>query len=84
MQYHWIRDQVGQRKVTVFWCKGSANVADFFTKALPVHKHQLFKNLLVNSPNDNTVNPSLTKREQKSHANRFAILSTDDYESDTD
>ena len=40
MQFHWIRDRVRQHFYTVQWRKGSDNLADFFTKPLPVHAHR--------------------------------------------
>ena len=40
MRYHWIRDRVAQKEFVVYWHPGTDNLADFFTKALPVH---LFK-----------------------------------------
>ena len=39
MRYHWIRDQVKQQKFKVTWKPGKLNLADFFTKAHPVHHH---------------------------------------------
>jgi hypothetical protein len=39
MRYHWIRDQVHQKKLRVTWKAGKLNLADFFTKAHPVHHH---------------------------------------------
>ena len=39
IRYHWIRDQVKQQKFKVTWKAGKLNLADFFTKAHPVHHH---------------------------------------------
>ena len=39
MQFHWIRDRVRQRQFNVTWRQGAYNLANFFTKALPVHLH---------------------------------------------
>ena len=39
MRYHWIRDQVKLNHFTVTWERGLDNLADFFTKAHPVHHH---------------------------------------------
>ena len=47
MRYHWIRDQVTQRKISVNWQPGSVNLADFFTKANPVHHHKLIRSRYV-------------------------------------
>ena len=40
MRFHWIRDRINQGHFIVQWIKGTSNLADFFTKALPVHLHQ--------------------------------------------
>ena len=53
MQYHWIRDRVARQQFIVEWRKGEHNLADFFTKALPVHVHQSFMPLLVRIPDAN-------------------------------
>jgi hypothetical protein len=50
MKFHWIRDRVQQGHFNVIWRKGSLNLADFFTKSLPVHVHQSTMPLLVFSP----------------------------------
>jgi hypothetical protein len=39
MRYHWIRDQVRLKTFKVTWRAGKLNLADFFTKAHPVHHH---------------------------------------------
>ena len=39
MRYHWIRDQVKINNFSVTWKPGVDNLADFFTKAHPVHHH---------------------------------------------
>lgn len=43
MRYHWIRDQVAQGKLQVKWEKGSANLADYFTKAHPVSHYNVMR-----------------------------------------
>ena len=40
MRYHWIRDQVKIGIFNVIWKPGKLNLADFFTKAHPVHHHK--------------------------------------------
>jgi hypothetical protein len=50
MKFHWIRDRVRQKHFSVIWRKGEHNLADFFTKSLPVHVHQSLMPLLVYSP----------------------------------
>jgi hypothetical protein len=50
MRFHWIRDRIQQGQFVVTWRKGVDNLADFFTKALPVHLHQTLMPLLVHIP----------------------------------
>jgi 3',5'-cyclic AMP phosphodiesterase CpdA len=50
MKFNWIRDRVRQKHFIISWRKGEHNLADFFTKALPVHIHQSLMPLLVFSP----------------------------------
>ena len=50
MRFHWIRDRIKQGHFVVTWIKGANNLADFFTKALPVHQHQLLMSKLVFTP----------------------------------
>ena len=52
MRFHWIRDRISQRQFQVLWRKGANNLANFFTKALPVHVHQDLMPFLVHSPSD--------------------------------
>jgi hypothetical protein len=39
LRFHWLRDRVRQEQFSVEWVKSDDNIADFFTKALPVHQH---------------------------------------------
>ena len=39
LRFHWLRDRVRQAQFTVKWVKSGDNIADFFTKALPVNQH---------------------------------------------
>ena len=50
MRYHWIRDRIQQGQYIVTWRKGVHNLADFFTKPLPVHLHRSLMPLLVHVP----------------------------------
>jgi hypothetical protein len=50
MRWHWIRDRVQQGQFSVHWISGAQNLADFFTKSLPVHKHREFAPLLAFAP----------------------------------
>jgi hypothetical protein len=64
MRFHWIRDRIKQGHFNVQWRAGVDNLADFFTKPLPVHVHQNLMKLLVQVP------PSLTTKFQSKHSNR--------------
>jgi hypothetical protein len=50
MRFHWIRDRIRQGHFRVSWRKGENNLADFFTKALPVHTHKSLMPLIVFTP----------------------------------
>ena len=52
MRFHWIRDRIRQGHFAVQWRKGAHNLADFYTKALPVYKHQELMQFLVHIPAD--------------------------------
>eukprot|EP01034_Spumella_vulgaris_P031394 gene31394-38776_t len=69
MRYHWVRDRIRSGLINVYWRKGADNLADFFTKALPVHRHQELMALLVHSP-PQPHNASLNQRAKRSHAYR--------------
>eukprot|EP01034_Spumella_vulgaris_P021900 gene21900-27977_t len=70
MRYHWLRDRIRNGDFRVLWCTGVDNVADFFTKALPVHRHQHVKRALVRCAPSTTVNPSHNKRVTQSRHHR--------------
>jgi hypothetical protein len=70
MRFHWIRDRIRQCQFQVSWIKGAINFADFFTKALPAHRHRELKPLLVRGVPHNPANPSLPKQLQRNHTHR--------------
>jgi hypothetical protein len=47
MRYHWIRERSDNGIYRILWEKGSTNVADYFTKALPVWKTRAYAKLFV-------------------------------------
>ena len=47
LRFHWLRDRIRQEQFTITWVKSEENIADFFTKALPVHQHIQRRNQLV-------------------------------------
>ena len=63
MRFHWIRDRVRQGQFTITWRQGAHNLADFFTKPLPVHVHQALMPFLINTPtNSNPYHRSRASR----------------------
>ena len=50
MRFHWIQDRIAQGQFTVQYREGEHNLADFFTKALPVASHHAVMKFLVNVP----------------------------------
>ena len=50
MRYHWIRDQVQQLNFSITWEKGAGNLADYFTKAHPVHHYVTMRSTYVSTP----------------------------------
>ncbi len=41
MRFHWLRDRIDQGQFRVVFVPGKNNLADFFTKALPVARHKV-------------------------------------------
>ena len=68
MKFHWTRDRIRLGQFHVVWRKGQHNLADFFTKSLPVHQHKKTSSLLVQVP-PVTFAPTQTK-----HSNRSTSL----------
>jgi hypothetical protein len=50
MRWHWIRERVRNKHFEIFWTPGTTNIADFFTKALPVTKFNIYKKQIIYSP----------------------------------
>jgi hypothetical protein len=55
MRLHWIRDWVRQGHFRVLFIRGLHNVADFFTKPLPVARHRVLAPLIAADPTDSTI-----------------------------
>jgi hypothetical protein len=64
MRFHWVRDRVQQKHFDVQWRPGANNLADFFTKPLPVHQHQAIMPFLVHTP-PNPANSFLRSRAKR-------------------
>jgi hypothetical protein len=52
MRLHWIRDRVRQGYFRVVFIRGISNVADFFTKPLPVARHRVLAPFIAADPAD--------------------------------
>jgi hypothetical protein len=52
MRLHWIRDRVRKGHFRVVFISGLHNVADFFTKPLPVARHRVLAPLITADPAD--------------------------------
>ncbi len=60
LHLHWIRDRVRKGHFRVLFIRGLHNVADFFTKALPVTRHRVLAPFIAADPNDTTSIDNLT------------------------
>jgi hypothetical protein len=49
-QYHWIQERTASGDYTLVWKKGTHNLADFLTKAHPIHHFQAMAPFLVSYP----------------------------------
>jgi hypothetical protein len=72
MNFHWIRDRVRQQQFHITWLKGANNLADFFTKPLPVHLHRRLMPSLVSIP----LNLSFTTQKPHSLRRQFYLHHT--------
>jgi hypothetical protein len=52
MRFHWIRDRVDQGQFNVSWKPGYTNLADYFTKAHPVHHFKSMRSTFVMTPQE--------------------------------
>ena len=50
MRFHWLRDRVRQDQIKVIYIPGERQLADFFTKALPIWQHKKEMTKLVRIP----------------------------------
>jgi hypothetical protein len=50
MRFHWIRDRVELGDFTVTWQSGKDNLADYFSKAHPVHHYKAMRSTFVSTP----------------------------------
>ncbi len=57
---NWIRDRVRQGHFRVLFIRGLHNVADFFTKPLPVARHRVLAPFIAADPTDTIVNLTIS------------------------
>ena len=62
LRFHWLRDRVRQQQLSVKWVKSDDNIADFFTKALPVHQHIRRMDALVEHRQNSSTTSARIKR----------------------
>jgi hypothetical protein len=73
MRLHWIRDRVRQGQFNVQWHPAALNIADFFTKALPVHSHRAMMPFLNRAPSKgHTKIAFLNKRTMRARTSRIS------------
>ncbi len=67
MRWHWIRERVAKQHFEIKWTPGITNIADFFTKALPVKKFINYKTQIIHSPiyDEQYANYARRKHQQK-------------------
>jgi hypothetical protein len=56
MRFHWLRDRIQQGHFRVLFIPGAVNIADFFTKALPVIRHRALAPFSAVDPDDDLHN----------------------------
>ncbi len=61
MRLHWLQDRVAQRQFIVRHIPGAINVADYFTKALPVHRHKFLAPFIACDIRCSKIRPRLNR-----------------------
>ena len=67
MRYHWIQDRIQQGDFRIQWKRGQLNLADFPSKAHPIHHFKAMRKYFVSFPSDNlssSVPPSTSSSER--------------------
>lgn len=72
MRYHWIREKVRDKVFAVVWKAGVDNLADCFTKCLPVHEFQRIKHRYVSFIPDPS-NPALSRLARRKQSITVAM-----------
>ncbi len=52
MRFHWLRDRIDQGQFRMMFVPGLQNLADFFTKSLPVARHKVLAPFIATDDND--------------------------------
>ena len=78
MRFHWIQDRVKQGQFQVIWRAGQYNLADFFTKTLPVQEFRRLRHFFARVPTTHTSktpigSPTRLTRNQQSNAWRHRV-----------
>ena len=62
MRFHWLRDRIAQGEFRVVFVPGLQNLADFFTKSLPVARHNVLAPFIATDDDnvDSTIPLTLT------------------------
>ncbi len=69
MRFHWLRDREAQEQFRIYWCPGSTNLADYFTKHYAPAHHVNVRAEFLTRVND------LTEARQTKQANdKIAML----------
>jgi hypothetical protein len=62
MRFHWLQDRVQRRQFRVQHVPGVWNVADFFTKSLPVARHKILAPFIALDPSTAHLRPQFSAR----------------------
>ena len=61
MRYHWIQDRVQQGHFKLTWAPGMHNLADFPSKAHPIHHFEAMRPIFITHPTPDASSPSVEK-----------------------
>jgi hypothetical protein len=65
--YHFIKDRIKIGDIQVEWIKGTENLADYFTKHLPIHEFERLTKIMTSSNNTDHKNCSKGVLDHNSH-----------------
>ncbi len=67
MRLHWLQDRVAQRQFIVHHIPGAINVADYFTKPLPLHRHKFVAPFIASDIGCSKIRPRLNRTDVSLH-----------------